>query len=223
MAPIDLTSLDLSALLASRICHDIISPVGAITNGLEVLEEDGGEEMQAFAMELIHKSAKQASAKLQFARIAFGAAGSAKSEIDLGDGQDVAEKYFASEKADLSWSVPRVFLPKNQVKLLLNILLIANGTIPRGGLISIDMEMIEGQPYFKLRCHGKNARLSEGLQFLISGELVDGHIDAHSIQPFYTGLLARDSDMAIVMWQDEGDILIEISPFLKKNDISYVE
>ena len=81
----DIAALDLAALLASRVCHDIISPVGAITNGLEVLEEETGEEMRSFAMDLIKKSARQASAKLQFARLAFGAAGSAGAEIDLGD------------------------------------------------------------------------------------------------------------------------------------------
>src|SRR5215213_5128653 len=82
---IELEALDLAALLCSRVCHDIISPVGAIINGLEVLEEDNSEEMRVFANELIQRSARQASAKLQFARLAFGAAGSAGAEIDLAD------------------------------------------------------------------------------------------------------------------------------------------
>ena len=81
----ELGALDLAALLCSRVCHDIISPVGAIINGLEVLDEDNGEDMRDFAFNLIRKSAAQASAKLQFARLAFGAAGSAGAEIDLAD------------------------------------------------------------------------------------------------------------------------------------------
>src|SRR3954468_22323744 len=103
MATITLDSLDLAALLCSRVCHDIISPVGAIINGLEVLDEDNGEEMREFAFTLIRKSAGQASAKLQFARLAFGAAGSAGAEIDLADAEKVARGYMQGEKAEFAW------------------------------------------------------------------------------------------------------------------------
>ena len=82
-----LEALDFAALLCSRVCHDIISPVGAITNGLEVLDEENNEEMKAFAFDLIRKSARTASSKLQFARLAFGAAGSVGAEVDLGDAE----------------------------------------------------------------------------------------------------------------------------------------
>jgi histidine phosphotransferase ChpT len=81
---IKLEALDLAALLCSRVCHDVISPVGAIVNGLEVLEDEKDESMRGFAQDLIKKSAKQASARLQFARLAFGAAGSAGAAIDTG-------------------------------------------------------------------------------------------------------------------------------------------
>src|SRR5678815_4024799 len=87
---IALEGLDLAALLCSRVCHDLISPVGAIANGLEVMEEGKDEETNKFAMDLIKKSAKTASAKLQFCRIAFGAAGSAGAQIDLGDAETVS-------------------------------------------------------------------------------------------------------------------------------------
>ena len=78
MTLFSLEPLDLAALLCSRVCHDVISPVGAIVNGLEVLEENEDEETRTFALDLIKKSAGQASAKLQFCRLAFGAAGSAR-------------------------------------------------------------------------------------------------------------------------------------------------
>src|SRR4051794_30380712 len=87
--PIVLESLDLAALLCSRVCHDLISPVGAIVNGLEVLEDDNDESTKTFALDLIKKSARQASARLQFCRLAFGAAGSAGAQIDLGDAESV--------------------------------------------------------------------------------------------------------------------------------------
>ncbi len=137
-SPIAIGALDLAALLCSRVCHDLISPVGAIVNGLEVMDEDKDEETKVFALDLIKKSAKQASAKLQFCRLAFGAAGSAGAQIDLGDAEKVARGLLGDDKTTIVWNLPRELLPKNRVKLLLNMLLIAVGTIPRGGTITID-------------------------------------------------------------------------------------
>ena len=136
--PIAIGALDLAALLCSRVCHDLISPVGAIVNGLEVLDEDKDEETKVFALDLIKKSAHQASAKLQFCRIAFGAAGSAGAQIDLGDAEKVARGLLADDRTTIAWNLHRELLPKNRVKLLLNMLLIAVGTIPRGGTITVD-------------------------------------------------------------------------------------
>ena len=133
--PVTLDSLDLAALLCSRVCHDLISPAGAIVNGLEVLEEGGDAETKTFAMDLIKKSARTASARLQFCRIAFGAAGSAGAQIDTGDAENVARGFIEDDKVKLTWNLPRALLPKNRVKLLLNMLVVAGGTIPRGGTL----------------------------------------------------------------------------------------
>src|SRR6202140_2603550 len=121
--PTTLGALDLAALLCSRVCHDLISPVGAIVNGLEVLEEDKDEATKTFALDLIKKSARQASARLQFCRLAFGAAGSAGAQIDLGDAEKVTRGLIEDEKVKLTWHAPRALMPKNYVKLLLNMLL----------------------------------------------------------------------------------------------------
>ena len=140
MSKRELEALDLAALLCSRVCHDIISPVGAIINGLEVLDEDNSEDMREFAFGLIRRSAAQGSAKLQFARLAFGAAGSAGAEIDLADAERVARGYMEGEKADFSWSAPKSLMPKNLVKLMLNLVLLANAAVPRGGSVSAVIE-----------------------------------------------------------------------------------
>ena len=142
-----LNASDLAALLCSRICHDIISPVGAINNGLELLDEGGADED---AMRLIRTSARNASARLQFARLAFGAAGSAGMQIDTGDAETVANAYFANEKAELDWKGERALLPKAKVKLLLNLLLIANAGIPRGGKLTVELHDLQTQPRFTL-------------------------------------------------------------------------
>src|SRR5215472_6487276 len=124
MSEPSIEALDLAALLCSRVCHDLISPVGAIVNGLEVLEEEKDESTKQFALELIKKSSKTASAKLQFCRIAFGAAGSAGAQIDTGDAENISRGFIEDEKVKLTWSVPRVLLAKNRVKLLLNMLIV---------------------------------------------------------------------------------------------------
>src|SRR5216683_2205369 len=112
--PVTLEALDLAALLCSRVCHDLISPSGAIVNGLEVLEESKDEETRSFALDLIKKSAKTASARLQFCRLAFGAAGSATAQVDLGDAQIMARGHLEDAKTTIEWNLPRVLLPKNR-------------------------------------------------------------------------------------------------------------
>lgn len=214
MSGIDtLSSMDLAALLCSRVCHDIISPVGAVINGLEVLEEDNGEEMQTFAMELITKSASTASAKLQFARLAFGAAGSAGAEIDTGDAESVARGYMNSEKAEIEWEGTRVLMPKNLVKLLLNLIMISISTIPRGGTIKVSHEGDPKYPTFKLVSEGKNARIPASLDRLLRGRPADEQgFTANSIQPYYTGLLAREAKMDLAFdWVDD-TITIQAKP-----------
>jgi histidine phosphotransferase ChpT len=197
MAMVTLEALDLAALLCSRVCHDVISPVGAIVNGLEVLEEEKDEEMREFAQDLIRKSAKQASARLQFARQAFGAAGSAGAMIDIGDAEQVARGFISDDRTRLSWTSPRVLLPKNQVKLLLNLLIVATSTIPRGGSVEV-MTTVEGeQARFEVVTRGTSPRIPPTLEPLIAGEPEHGLVDSHAIQPFYTGLIARSVGMRI--------------------------
>ena len=208
MALVTLDPLDLAALLCSRVCHDVISPVGAIVNGLEVLEEDNDPSMRDFALDLIRKSAHQASARLQFARLAFGAAGSAGAAIDLGDAETVARGMFQDDKIALTWSSPRVLMPKNRVKLLLNLVMLATNAIPRGGTIDVTVMAGENdEPSFTLAAKGLNARIPAHSEAMLRGEPENGTVDAHAIQVFYTGLIARAADMAISM-VIEGDTVV---------------
>lgn len=191
MSGSSIEALDLAALLCSRVCHDLISPVGAIVNGLEVMEEGKDEATKTFALDLIKKSAGTASAKLQFCRIAFGAAGSAGAQIDLGDAETISRGFFEDDKTKLAWNLPRALLAKNRVKLLLNMLLIAGQSIPRGGQITVD-PIGEGDTIgFKVTVTGTNAKITPTAA-LLSGETGGEALDAHRIQPFYASLLAKD-------------------------------
>ncbi|HEX5509608.1 MAG TPA: histidine phosphotransferase family protein [Pseudolabrys sp.] len=199
-------ALDLAALLCSRVCHDLISPVGAIVNGLEVLAEENDAETQEFALELIKKSSRTASAKLQFCRIAFGAAGSAGAQIDLGDAETIARGFFEDDKTKLAWNLPRALLPKNRVKLLLNLLLIAGQAIPRGGQLTVDSLGSGETMGFKIRAAGTNARIPPAVPALLAVQPGEG-VDAHRIQPFYAGLLAQAAGVAASITMD-GDAVV---------------
>lgn len=202
-----LAPLDLSALLCSRVCHDLISPSGAIVNGLEVYEDSQDEETKAFALNLIKKSANMVSARLQFCRLAFGAAGSAGAQIDLGDAEKVARGALEDEKVKINWGLPRALLPKNRVKLLLNLLLLAGHAIPRGGVLTID-PVGEGEAMgFRIEACGLNARVPEALAAYVAGGREDQTIDAHAVQPYYTGLLAQSCGLTVTLGS-EGDAVI---------------
>jgi histidine phosphotransferase ChpT len=212
MTKFALDSLDLAALLASRVCHDVISPVGAIVNGLEVLEEEKDAEMRGHALALIKSSAAEASSRLQFCRLAFGAAGSKGSSIDTGDAEHVTRQLLADDRTRLAWSVPRVLMAKNKVKLLLNLCLIADAAIPRGGDISVTANGEDENIGFHIEAKGVNARVAPGLAALLMGEPEEGVIDARSIQAYYTGLVARCSGLDVTL-QLVGDVVtIDATP-----------
>ncbi|MGA9823401.1 MAG: histidine phosphotransferase family protein [Methylocystis sp.] len=212
MTKFALDSLDLAALLSSRVCHDVISPVGAIVNGLEVLEEEKDQEMRGHALALIKSSAQEASSRLQFCRLAFGAAGSKGSSIDTGDAENVARQLLADERTRLSWNVPRVLLPKNKVKLLLNLCLIADASIPRGGDISISAKGEDDDMSFHVQAKGVNARVTPGVASLLSGEPEDGSVDARAIQAYYAGLVARSCGLEVSLALSGDVVTIEAKP-----------
>lgn len=203
---VTLDGLDLAALLCSRVCHDLISPVGAVVNGMEVLEETTDESTKVFALDLIKKSANTASARLQFCRIAFGAAGSAGSEIDLGDAESVARGFIEDDKVTLGWQLTRAFVPKNQVKLLLNMLVLAAAIIPRGGTITVEAAG-EGGPGFRITAAGANPRVSQAVPGLVAGN-PEEPVNAHGIQPFYTGLLARTCGWTVTIDQQPDRVIL---------------
>jgi histidine phosphotransferase ChpT len=203
-----LSAADLAALLCSRLCHDIISPVGAINNGLELLDEGSADED---AMKLIRASARNASARLQFARIAFGAAGSAGMQIDTGDAESVTTAFLQNEKPEIEWNGRRALMPKNKVKLLLNLVLVANAAIPRGGKITVNLENPETEPKFTLTAAGPMVRVPPKFLELHSGRKPEEPIDAHSVQPYYTLLLAREAGMEISIRAGADEIVLSVA------------
>jgi histidine phosphotransferase ChpT len=202
-----LGDLDLAALVSSKVCHDAIGPMTAIGFGLDILDEDDDEESRDNALGMIRDGIGKITVKLQFARLAFGAAGSSGFEIDLFETEKVARGYVESEKKHkLDWQTSIDQLPKNYVKLLLNLVAIAMGTVPRGGSINVEVSGDKQHPVFTIRTEGKNARVPAGILDLLNGT-PEEEVDARSIQPYFAGRVARSAGLDISM-EMEGDGVI---------------
>ena len=208
MTSLALEPMDLAALLCSRVCHDVISPVGAIVNGLEVLEDEEDASMREIALDLIRKSARSASARLQFCRLAFGAAGSAGASIDTGDAESVARGLLATEKTSLAWTATRQLLAKNKVKLLLNLCIIGATTIPRGGVLTVEVKGEGDGVTLCVSSKGTNAKISETVRNLLDGKPEGDRVDAHTIQPYFTGLVAQECGMKVEVSAEPESIVL---------------
>ena len=162
--------------------------------------------MRDAAMDLIRKSALQASAKLQFARLAFGAAGSAGAEIDLRDAEKVAREFVqGTGKHQVLWQGPAVTLPKNKVKLLLNLVALGGIALPRGGVVKVAVLGTPPEVSFSVRAKGDAARLTDQVKSLLLGG--NGMaIDAHSIQPYYASRVAAASGMKVTAEVHDGEV-----------------
>jgi histidine phosphotransferase ChpT len=144
---------------------------------------------------------------LQFCRLAFGAAGSAGAQIDLGDAQNMARGHIEDGKITITWNLPRLLLPKNRVKLLLNMLIIAQQTIPRGGTLTID-SIGDGETMsFRVTSSGLNARLPQNIADLLSANST-ASVDAHAVQPYYTRLLAQACGLSVTLALDGEKVVV---------------
>ena len=206
LAETTLSDLDLAALLCSRVCHDVISPVGAISNGLELIDDpEMDEETKETALAMVRSSARTASAKLKFCRIAFGAAGSAGALIDMGEAGEIAKAFVGEEKIKLDWLAPRENRPKQQVKLVLNMLLMAMAGIPRGGVVTVTAE----GDVFTARAVGDRAKVPEAISQVVDGTLELSTLDARLVQPYYAKQLAQSAGLRLTMAMDEADVVVK--------------
>lgn len=198
-----MNEIEFAALLVSRVCHDLVSPVGAVVNGLEVLEDERDAAMRADALKLVVSSAEQATARLQFARIAFGAAGSAGAELDLNEVGRIVKGLLQGGKVSLEWHAAHANWPKDWAKLLMNAALLAADSLPRGGQVVVETSMDAAAPSFKIRATGTNARLLEEVEKAARGE-PGAPIDGRSIQPLLTHKLARSLNAGLTLTSGEG-------------------
>jgi histidine phosphotransferase ChpT len=204
------SDLELAALISSKICHDLIGPVGNINNGLEILDEEEDAQSRNYALDVIRNVTETASARLQFARFAFGATDSAGAKIDLGTAEELSRGLIGNGKHKLAWRGLKGQIAKDKAKLLLNLVAAAPTAIPRGGEIEVEVAGTLAQPGFIVRCQGPSARPPQYL-----GDFVNGAapaINALTIQAYYTVRLAAAARMRLAILKDGHDILLTAKP-----------
>lgn len=194
----DLDEFALASLVASRICHDLISPVAAVSTGVEVLEDDD-ESMRAHAMELLRTSSQQAGARLEFARLAFGAAGSMGDKINLCEAQRLTARLFSYIKPDLDWAPADQEVDKDFAKTIMNLCLLASETIPRGGAVAV---RIAEDLNFEIVARGPRAKLYDPTRAVLTDP--GASVDAKTTPAYLARrLLARlGMDLAIRETED---------------------
>ena len=164
--------------------------------------------MRGFAMDLIQASATQASAKLQFARFAYGAGGSATDSIDIVEAETVTRGYLAATKAELVWKAPTIAAPTDAVKLMLNFVMIGLDAIPYGGSIEAIMEQETDALQILVSAKGKKAHFSDLTRALLTDEGVTEALDPRSIQAYYAALITRSLGIKVTLSEGEEQIAL---------------
>jgi histidine phosphotransferase ChpT len=186
-----------AALVASRICHDMVEPMSAIIQGLEMLKAEPNKA-SADALSLLDHGVGKSWAKLEFYRFAIGGA-TADGDSALEEGRDVAFKLYGALKADLEWKAPSVAMSRPAVRVILNLLFIANETLARGGTVELTGEA----GAVRIAASGPRASLRAPTAAALRGETPEGGLSGHTIQPAFTHMLAQKAGVAIEIVEGE--------------------
>lgn len=203
-----MNAVDLASLLCSRLCHDLMSPVGALNNGIELLADETDPDMREKCMELLADSARATANKLKFFRLAFGAGGGFADEIDAREAHAVLEGLFGAEgKVELGWAVDDHKLPKGAIKLLLNIALLAGDALVRGGRLDVGAERTDGAIEIAVRGEGPRILLDPVLrETLATGG--QGVLEPRAAGAWLAHSLAAEGGGSIRLSDPSSDILL---------------
>lgn len=195
-----MSKLDFSALLCSRLCHDLVSPVGAINNGLELLAGEQDETMREAVFELIEKSTVQTSNKLQFFRLAFGAAGGFSAHLDTREAEKSLRAFLAGSKIELSWNVTVNELTKGGVKLLLNLCLVASEALIRGGTLTVQFGSTDGTTtLITIVAEGERVIFSDDIKAAVEGVMKESDLEPRMAPAYLASMVAAELGGAIVV------------------------
>lgn len=201
-------SVDFASLLCSRLCHDLMSPVGALNNGIELLVDEQDEEMRERCLELLADSARATANKLKFFRLAFGAAGGFGEEIDTGEAKAALEGLFGADKRiEIDWMIADARLPKGAVKLLLNLALIAGDALVRGGRLDIGAERNGHVIELVIRGEGPRLLLDPSLRAMLANGPGADRIEPRAAGAWLAHSLAAEAGGSIQL-SDPSDTLL---------------
>jgi histidine phosphotransferase ChpT len=205
-----MNAVDLASLLCSRLCHDLMSPVGALNNGIELMADEQDPEMRDRCVELLADSAKATANKLKFFRLAFGAGGGFGDLIDANEARIALEGIFGAERRiELGWMVADDKLSKGAMKLLLNLALIVGDALVRGGRLDIGAETTGSGLEIAIRGEGPRVMLDAGLrEMLVNGAPDDGQIEPRAAGAWLAKALAQEAGGTIQLSEPAPEILI---------------
>jgi len=207
----NLLATDLASLISSRICHDLISPIGALNTAIEVLDDTESKEMHEDALKLIKLAASEASAKLSYLRIALGTNSTSKGVMNLDKLKLITENMFNTEKFSFNWDVSEIKLEKSIARILLNILMLAIQSIPRGGKVTIKIEEKSDKLKLVTSANGIKSRLDKQTEDAFKGILPSEEIDGRVIQSFFTGILIDDLNGRIEAFKTDGNVIFNVT------------
>ncbi len=200
---------DLASLLCSRLCHDLMSPVGALNNGIELLADETDPDMREKCLELLADSARASANKLKFFRLAFGAAGGFGSEVDTHEAEAALRGVFGPERRiELGWAVPDGKLPKGAVKLLLNLALLAGDALVRGGRLDVGAEKDDGEIELAVRGEGPRILLDPELRATLATGGGGGAIEPRAAGAWLAHSLAAEAGGTIRLSDPADEVLM---------------
>ncbi len=198
-------------LLCSRLCHDLVGPVGAIGHGIELISE-GNSPVMADAVEMIGQSSDQAASRLEFFRVAFGLAGGGAGEMSLTQGRKLAqgfvEKHIALNWApnpDLPWADQDRTVPKDVIKVILNLIMLGIDCLPRGGGMTLSLAVMPEGLGTALVVEGLKAHVRDEIQRAIAPEATCDSLTARTVQAYFLAKLAEDMGMAFEVFSPQAD------------------
>ena len=206
-------SHEFASLLCSRLCHDLLSPVGALNNGIELLSDEHDPEMRARCIDLLGESARASANKLKFFRLAFGAAGGFADEVDTREARVAIEGLFGGEgRIQLGWMVDEPTMSKAALKVLLNLVLIASDALVRGGRLDVGAEKHGDGLDIVIRAEGPRIVLDPELKKALSGESSEEQIAPRAAAAWLVHCLVSEGQGEVqVMDNEEGMLLMGAS------------
>lgn len=187
-----LESSRLAAYIASRICHDLISPVASVNSALELLNDPNDSDMKAEAEQLLNSGAAAATARIQLLRYAFGSAGLSDSAADRHEVKSIVDGFMSSHKADVEWSIETDHFSCGHARVLMNLVILANGSVPRGGIVALRVFNDATGVTVSAAATGPRAKVSDYTISTLNEEEPEEGWSARTIQPLFTKMVIDD-------------------------------